>query len=683
MRPFDYVDPGTGALVVGSLWNVIAGILVVAGAFIATYFVRPLKRLVSKALKVVRSHPGVSIPVFIMVLIVILFPFQNIISGAFLGGGGMEKKVLVIGIDAMDPKVMERLMDEGKLPNFRKLKETGGYSRLETTIPPETPVAWSAAATGANPGKYGIFDFVGRDPGTYLPRLSLTEEETGITGTRYRTAMKGEPFWRITSRNGIPTTVIRWPVTFPPERVNGRMLSGLGVIDLRGYLNSYSFYTSGDLEKGPEDVGKIVKVVREGNEIRTSVFGPRTRSGSGLVESEAPMEIEIHEDHAVIRVDGSEYRVEENGWSDWIRVKFRIDLLTEVHGIFKAYLIGTGPEFNMYVTSVQMDPENPLIGITYPGGYGKELAQEIGLFYTMGMPEDTKAVTEGRIPEGVFLEQIREIERERERMFWHEFERFDGGVYAFGFDAGDRFQHIFWDTGPTPKEIEEYYEDKDRFLGEVLNKMDDDTSLIIFSDHGFSTFERAVSINTWLVENGYMTLTKEPDEMDSGSLFKYVDWERTKAYSLGFVSIFVNLKGREGNGIVEESEKDGLVDEIIGKLSGLTDPETGRKAITNLYKGKDVYDGPYAGTAPDIVVGFEPGYRMSWQNAVGGLSTEVVMDNDGKWKGDHLIDRSHVPGVLFTNFGISKQDPSLMDIAPTVLDLLGLDVPESMDGVSL
>ena len=486
--------------------------------------------------------------------------------------------------------------------------------------------------------------------------------------------------------------MLRWPVTFPAEKIKGRMLSGLGTLDIKGFSNSYSFYTSDNLEKKPEDTGKIISVRKQEGEIETVVFGPFTKRGNDTVEVQAPMRITFNGDQAIIRVDDSEHEVQVNGWSDWIRVKFKIDFMRDVYGIFKVYLLSVEPQFNMYVTSIQIDPENQMVDITYPKDYGKELAQEVGLFYTLGISEDTKAVNEGRIEKQIFLEQVKDIEESRTKMFWYEFNRFEEGVYAFIFDAGDRLQHIFWENKnlagnesgiKISDEIENYYIEKDVFLGEVLTKLDNNTSLMVFSDHGFSSFERSVSINTWLVENGYMTLTQEPHEDDPGGLFKYVDWSKTKVYSFGFSSIYLNIEGRENKGIVDAEKKDKLIDEVIEKLSRLTDPKTGERVITNLYKGEEVYKGEYTKDAPDIVVGFERGYRMSWENALGGSTLEVFLDNERAWGGDHLIDKSHVPGILFTNFQIAKESPALINIAPTVLSLLGLDVPSSMEGESL
>ncbi len=646
-----------------------------------------------------------------------------ILAGAFFLYNGYTtpakkmtaNKVLIIGIDGTDPKVMQKLMDDGKLPNFKKLSEQGSFTSLETTIPPETPVAWSAAATGTNPGKYGLFDFLSRDPKTYLPQLHLAEEKQGAIGSIgsvFENAMKGTPFWRITSAEGIPTTVIRWPVTFPAEKVNGKMLSGLGTPDVKGLLNSYRFYTSGDFDRQSEGAEKVVKVRKIENLIETKLGGPMVKRGGQIVEAELPMTIKTTANGATITVDGKNYNVKTKRWSDFIKVKFHVGFLTDVSGVLKVYLASTEPDFNMYVSSIQIDPSNQLAPITYPKEYGKELEKAIGPFYTLGLQEETKAVTEHRISEDVFYENVNDIEGQRTKMFWYEFDRFqkEDGVLAFGFDASDRLQHIFWRNKVLggnssdliiSKEIEEYYVEKDKWLGELLGKLDGKTKLIIFSDHGFTSFERAVSINTWLVDNGYMTLTKKPTDTDAGELFKYVDWNKTKvysaaggtgitsdgtkAYSVGFGSIYINQKGREAKGIVDEKDKAALIEELTKKLMQIKDPKYNKSIMTKVYRGEDIYSGKYAKDGPDVVVGFEAGYRMSWQNAVGGLTPEVITDNgeDKEWVGDHLIDPSHVPGVILTNFKISKEDPRLIDIAPTILKLVEIKEPKEMDGKSL
>ncbi|MBR9707625.1 MAG: hypothetical protein GOV15_04280, partial [Candidatus Diapherotrites archaeon] len=209
--------------------------------------------------------------------------------------------------------------------------------------------------------------------------------------------------------------------------------------------------------------------------------------------------------------------------------------------------------------------------------------------------------------------------------------------------------------------VEQYYVEKDRVLSDTLSKIGEDTQLIVFSDHGFNSFERAVNINNWLVEKEFMKTKGE-----SNQLLDFVDWKNTQAYSLGFTSIYVNQEGREGQGTVKEDDKESLVKEITKGLKKEKDPKYNKPIITNLYEGQKEYFGPYVDSAPDLVVGFAEGYRMSWKNAVGALDSKTVTDNVNKWKGDHLIDRSHVPGVLFTNFKINTKKPSIMDLAPTI-----------------
>jgi len=600
-------------------------------------------------------------------------------------------KILLIGIDGMDPKIVDKLISEGKLQNFKKLKEQGSYTTLGTSLPPHSPVAWTSIATGTNPGKHNIFDFIRSNRERQLPELSLAKSKTGISGTDYESYVKAEPFWRITSQAGIPTTVIRWPMSFPPEEVEGNLLSGLGVPDIKGLLSGYTFYTTSDFDPDAESSKKTVAVENLGGVIKTSISGPNIRKGNDITSVNVPLKIDFDKASATITVQDSEYPISVGGWSGWIRLKFKAGLFKNVYGICKAYIVSTEPEFNMYVTDIQIDPENPLLSISYPETYSKELAQKIGLYNTLGIPEDTNALIDGKITDETFLEQCDQIEEERDKMFWEEFEKFDKGVFAFVYDTSDRVQHTHWDDKALEEHdklvvnqaIIDYYVKKDEFLGKVLNKIDDKTALIVLSDHGFTSFEKNVDINSWLSKNGFMTLTQQPAENQYGELFEFVDWEKTKAYSLGFNSIYINVKGREAKGSVEESEREKVVEELMQKLGKLTDPETKEKIIANLYKREDAYQGDYVQEAPDIMIGFEPGYRMSWQTAVGGATPKVVFDNKKVWNGDHLVDPEFVPGVLFTNFKINNRNPNQKDIAPTILNLAGLKIPEGIDGKSL
>lgn len=602
-------------------------------------------------------------------------------------------KILLIGIDGADPRVMSELMKEGKLPNFAYLKNTGTYTALETSVSPQSPIAWASLATGTNPGKHNIFDFIRRDPENYLPELSLVKSKGGVMSTRYEPYVRGTSFWKITSDAGVPSTIIKWPLTFPPEELKGNMLSGLGVPDIRGRLNSYSFYTSEEKYTHGEGAEKVIKVDIEGNKTNTEIIGPKTKKGRQTVDIKIPMQIELSPDgeSAKLIIQDNEYNVDVNGESNWIRIQFKVNFLSKVNGVCRFYLLSTSP-FEMYMTTLQIDPEKPIQPISYPNDYSKELSKVIGIYNTLGLPEDVNALNEKKINDEIFLKQVENVDEEMNKIFWYEFERFDEGIFAIVFTGSDRVQHMFWDekvfedgsgelvVNPV---VEDYYIKKDKFLGEVIDSLDSETVVFVFSDHGFTSFERAVNINKWLAENDYMHLKREPTEYNTGELFEFVDWSKTKAYSVGFSSIYINVKGREGQGIVDQEAKDLLIDEIISKLNNLTDEETGKKVIIKAYKASEVYSGNYIEEAPDIIIGFAPGYRMGWQSAIGGVTPKVLYNNTKHWRGDHIVDPSVVPGVLFANLKIEKAKPHLIDIAPTILTLQGLDVPSEMDGESL
>ena len=586
----------------------------------------------------------------------------------------MSQKLLLIGIDAMSPLIVERLMKRGLLPNFAKLN----FSPLGTTTPPETPVAWSAAATGCNPGKFGIYDFIDRNPSTYLPKLCLTEEKPGLIKTEYKSAMKGTPFWRRLNQQGIETSVIRWPVTFPAAELKGRLMAGLGAVDLCGSLNSYRFYTDDRAELEKKGSEKVI-VIDSAQQVTTRIPGPVVRKRGKLVPIDAALKVERHADRVRLTTAQSNVEIKQGEWSPFFRISFEVLPFHFMHGICNAFLCSASPTLRLYLSSVQIDPSNQAFPLTYPAEYGREIEEHTGLFHTLGMPEETKAVTEDKLPLSAFLQQIDQIELQREAHFRFELKRFRNGVLAFIFDAGDRLQHLTWeelkeDSQDVPEPIERYYIAKDRLMGEVLSAVDSNTKLIVMSDHGFSHFRRQVNVNRWLLEQGFLSSNGQQE----AELFRGVDWARTKAYAVGFTSLFLNLKGREGSGSVDPSEREELLKDISGELLKLKDG--GIPVLRSVARGSAIYSGEFAHEAPDLVLGFSPGYRMSWQSAVGLLAGEVVSDNDSAWKADHLIDNRYVPGVLFTNFKIGKSNPQITDIAPTILDFFGLDVPAELDG---
>ncbi|MBU0758333.1 MAG: alkaline phosphatase family protein [Nanoarchaeota archaeon] len=566
----------------------------------------------------------------------------------------------------MDFYLTQRLLLQGHLPNFLRLMKNGSFHMLESSIPPYSYVAWAAIAAGANPGSTGIFDVISRDAKTY-------KIYSDIEKSKFTVPYKPKPFWAITSEHNVPTTVIRWPGIYPPEKVSGKMLCGLGVPDMRGFHAGYTFYSEESEEFPSKAPNRVICVVRKGNQINTDIIGPSEIDNGAIIDIKARMVIAINSKIS-ISVDGKDYLVHQEEWSDFIKVSFSVDA-SIVTGIFKAYVIDTDP-FKMYITAIHIDPESPSMPISYPDKYSIELAKKIGFFHTMGFPEEADGFTDNRLSEKSFLEQIYQIENERKKIFFkefHEFENNETGLLAFVFDSSDRLQHIFWEKGENNNKIAEYYMKKDDFLGRLLDKIDANTLLLIVSDHGFTFAEKRVSLNTWLRDSGYLAT--------NGNSIKDIDWSRTKAYSVGLFGIYINLEGREKRGIVKDNDKDKLIDEIISGLKTLRDPENNGKPVYEVYRKEEIYSGRNTILAPDMVVGFSNGYQHAPESAMGGAGGPLF-DKGITWRGTHLTDRVFVPGVLFSNIKF-KNNVCQNDIAPTILDSFGIPVPESMEGKSL
>lgn len=613
------------------------------------------------------------------------------------------KRVILIGMDGLDPKSIASLMAQGHLPNFAKLSKSGGFSPMATSNPAQSPVAWASLATGKNPGHHGVFDFLGRRVSDYMPELAILRmNPKNVFAKReamFLPVMHANAFWDYTSDNNIPSTILKWPMTFQPRQNRAKLYSGLGVPDIKGGLGRYAFYTTRDISKNEEGSEKVIRVKADGNTIKTFISGPNVAKLTTREAAKADLIITLTGNSGIeMHVDGKKITLNKGQWSEWIEVKFKLGLMKTTSGIVKFYLSELNPEFELYMTPVQINPKDPAFVISSPDEYIKELANQVGHFYTLGMPEDTKAVEEGRTDEEAFIGMCDEIVEEQEKMLWYELNKFKDGLLASAFFSTDRIQHIFWVTkDPTHPLYNKAYADKygqviddycrkmDRILGEVMKQVDDSTALMVFSDHGFSSFRRTVHINSWLVQNGFMTLTKKitNEDKDGGGLFQFVDWKKTSAYALGFGSIYLNIKGREKSGIVAAgTDADSLSNAIIEKFTKLTDPKDGQRAVRNVYKSRDIYSGGQAANSPDLVVGFEDGFRASWQTAIGGAPVEIMEDNLKKWTGDHIIDPSVVPGILLANFDLNDKQPGLMDIAPTVLSCFGMAV-EGMDGKTL
>ena len=644
--------------------------------------------------------------------IILAWPIKAV-ARAFVHGSKTKpriKRVVVIGLDGFDPGLAKRFSDEGLMPNFKELEQQGCFSELATACPSISPVAWSSYATGVDASRHNIYDFLTRDPCSYLPVLSSTETKTmprtlnlGFAkipfGQRivHRALQKSQPFWKLLGAQGIWSSIIRVPITYPPKKFkNGTLLSGMCVPDLQGTQGSFSFYSTKPRPSGSHIGGQQYQVRIGGeyqNQITSKLKGPPGSDGHAM-RSEFTATFDVDARTITFMAGKEEHTVDFREYTPWMRIEFD----GGVAGIARFYCQQwEGDDIGIYVTPVNIDPDSPVMPISHPFVYSIYLAKQIGPYATLGLAEDTWALNERVVDEECFLKQAMLLFEERKKMLWEVLGKTKKGFVTVVFDTTDRISHMFYrymdpthpanagrDTEVHKHVIRDTYAKMDEFLAEVRTKLGDekDTLLMVISDHGFTNFRRGVNLNTWLKEEGYLVL-KEGCET-SGNYFADVDWDKTRAFTLGLTGIFINRKGREGKGIVAKGpEMDALLAEIKGKLEELVDPADGKSVIREAFLTGELHSGPYADMAPELLIGYEKGFRPSWECAVGAVTADTFSDNIKSWSGDHCVDPRLVPGVFWSNRPISKDKPEITDLAPTVLDLFGVERPGYLKGDAL
>jgi predicted AlkP superfamily phosphohydrolase/phosphomutase len=623
---------------------------------------------------------------------------------------GAVDRLVILGLDGLEPTLAEKFMAEGKLPNLARLKKEGSYARLRTTTPAISPVAWSSFMTGSEPSKHNIFDFLSRDPRTYLPALSsarigkpkrtlgLGRFLIPLSKAEVQGMRKSVPFWKILGEKGIFSTVLRVPITYPPEKFKGHLLSGMCAPDLKGSQGTFAFFTEDADMVRKHEGGVAVLVRREGEVIRTEISGPENAMLKTPEEIRLPLTVTIDKAKggAWLAIGRDKrFFLEAKTFSPWVPIVFRAGLGMKVRAIAKFRIVSLEPKFEMYMTPLNIDPEKPALPIAHPFIYSVYLSKLLGRFITLGEANDTWALNEGALDEAAFLELTYANHAEWEAMLRNALAKTPRGLVVLVFETTDSIQHMFFryldKAHPALKAaparmsaavIEELYKKMDDLVGRVAAGLRGRSALFVMSDHGFKSFRRGVNLNAWLHQNGYLSL--RDGKAESGEWFKDVDWTRTKAYALGLGGLYLNLKGREAQGTVGAgAEAAALKAELGRKLAALKDGPNGPAMITRIYDRDAVYAGPYKDNAPDLIIGYNEGYRASWDGVTGIVNAVVVEDNTKAWSGDHCIDPALVPGIFFASLKINTDKPSIMDIAPTALELFGIAPPGHMDGRSL
>ena len=662
-------------------------------------------------------------------------------------------RLVVLGIDGMDPDILEEVIAKypGQMPNFERLAAEGGIHSLGTSTPPQSPVAWSNFITGRNPGGHGIYDFIHRNPANRHPAPSTSTEGTSDEvelwgawqfpldepGVSNRS---GKAFWTILAEHGVPADVWRMPANFPVEKAKGLSFSGMMTPAIDSAYGECTYFTSNP----PLDaVGneRIVGVSEFDGRINTRLTGPDNAFKQGRPKTSVPMTFMIDRDVNAVAIDcGGQVVVLEPGeWSQFVSITY--DMLPGgmmgIGGQVRFYLRSIDPEFELYASPVNIDPSNPAAPVSEPSSASADLADPytgIGPYYTQGMPEDVNALKSEVLTPPEFMHQAKLVHDEGERMMEYALDHYldvqDGGLLFFYYSSVDLCCHMMWRhadeehphhepefaaqdssewserAGSTWLDtVDDLYLQMDPVLGRLRERIGQDTPLIVMSDHGFSPYSRRFSLNTWLLEEGYLVLQegveKELPETDpahqivSIAVPGVVDWTKTRAYGMGFNALYLNLAGREKDdpktedydesGIVQPgAESEALLREIKAKLEALRDDaEHGSMPVVlRADIASDVFEGERVAEAPDIIVGYNYGYGNSDEASTGQITHDVLAENDmgGTFNGSHLMSPDVVKGILMTNGKVLPGDHQLEDLTVQVLSHYGIEPTTEMKG---
>ncbi len=575
-------------------------------------------------------------------------------------------RALIIGFDSFDPALFESFTAQGKLLNLQKLAQTGGYSRLQVSSPPQTEVSWTSIATGADPGTHGIFDLVHRDPKTYAPYVSILPTQTGPLGTQFVPPYKAHTLFEEAIDQGYPATSLWWPAMFParPESTV-RMLPGLGTPDIRGQLGVGSLYTASSEPAREGQKTPIEPLTGSANVYQGQFKGPLTKQKGAVVPAQTEFQLDLlDEKQARLSFQKQSVDLLLGQWSPILEVSFKTGWMVNVHALTRAILTSTHP-VRLYFLPLQIHPLHALWRYASPQSFVKKTWQACGPFLSLGWPQDTTGLEDGCISDEQFLALCEDIFAARERILSYQFQDFREGVLASIFDDLDRVQHMF--RRDRPDVVAGWYEKLDQFVGRTLQTLEglggEKVNLLVLSDHGFADFRYKVHLNHWLADRGYLVTKEGATEKNLSA----VDWAETTAYAVGLNSLYINLKGREGQGIVPLEQVEQTLSKVKAELSSWQGPD-GQAVFGRINLRNEVFSGPLLRYGPDLELGYTPGYRGSPETGLGKWNGEAIELNSDHWGADHCIDSQAVPGVLFASRGLQDfPNPSFRDIPPMVV----------------
>ncbi|MDY7039489.1 MAG: alkaline phosphatase family protein [Chloroflexota bacterium] len=615
-----------------------------------------------------------------------------------------RRRVLVIGADGADPKVLRGFLKAGKLPHLARLISAGSSGSLQTTFPPVSPVAWGSFLTGVGPPGHGIRDFVTKVPGAYRPTIGLFTVSADATGLPVYTGRRRAPtLAQILGDNGRRSFLLKVPGTFPPDPTLGGTLAGLGMPDLRGSFGTSALYTTDPDRKREANSGENLSlhILSPDGEVtwHSIVEGP----GSATV----PLHCRISGGRLSITLGNAPHPVaalKAGEWSEWLRVTFAVSGRGDIPGLFRlrAMSLNAG-HVELYRTAVQCAPDAPLFPLSEPAGFAADLASRIGPYATLGLSADETGMRQGLITPDVFLEDAYHGWEEQAAIVETVVREQDWHLCVAHFFAIDNVQHLFWHYQDqrhpafTPEgavqyggEVERAYRWVDAQVGRLLEWVDENTVVMVVSDHGSTPIHRHVYLNAWLQQQGYLRSAEVPSPPDGPRKISPVDWDHTCACMFGTGNVWLNVRGREPRGTIDPGPEYEVLRRRIGDdLLAWRDPEIGRPVIKAVLRGEEVYGDSAREQGPDLIPVLHLGYGLGRGESLGRVvsGAPLVELNRSQWSGGHegpyLPD--DVPGVLVvagpgTRQGVELDGARIIDVAPTILHLLGEAVPAGMEG---
>lgn len=500
-------------------------------------------------------------------------------------------KIIVFGIDGGNFALIKPLIRKGKLPHIASILKSGISSKLTSIIPPITAPAWASFITGVNPGKHGIFDFIGD--------IHNNAKEGDVLNS---THIRSKTIWQILSENNKKLIVIGVPFAYPPMKINGTMVS----ISMSNLMDTY-----------PQELKR---------EILDAIGYDHEKCKPVDTFGELPREEVLDE---IIR---------------------RNDYLTDKIKQMSCYLLEK---------------------------------HKWDFFMSHFMATDTI-----------------------QHYFWH---FIDTKHPSYDAKLASRYENV----------INETYERVDSAMGEILKKAGNDCTILIVSDHGFAPVYEFFYANKWLEEKGLLKVknsSKYVWKLAYPSLYKLlyktgfenigdkippvlrrikipvlkrivkdiselIDWDSTKAYASPF-GININLKGREPFGIVETGQeyKD-IKDFIKEELCRIKDKESGEQLISEVFFREEIYKGQYVDNAADIFFFFDkPSFLQSNEINKNFIFEKLSTRNFATANHRYSPEGIFITKGPYINLNGNLNGPSIMDMTPTILYLMGIDIPKITDG---